>query len=159
MRVVSLTRRNLNDVHTLAELKRDPKANFSPVFTICSSAMTTDCPATYTRVLFNILDDNRKQLLVAKISVLDRDGSAATQYKLSYSRRGSRSKNFPPLFSHRWIRSCVAINTESGLIQWVVNGERVLEVESGEVTSLNLIPKNLTGKLILGADSYKDSTE
>ena len=152
-------KRNLNDVHTFAELKEDPKADFPPVFTICSSAMTTDCPATYTRVLFNILDDNKKQLLVAKISVLDRDGSAATQYKLLYSRRGSRSKNFPPLFSHRWIRSCVAINKEAGLIQWVVNGELVLEVKSEEFISLELIPKNLTGKLILGANSYKDSTE
>ena len=31
----------------------------------------------------------------------------------------------PPVFAHQWVRSCVAINSETGLLQWVVDGTLV----------------------------------
>ena len=61
----------------------------------------------------------------------------------------------PSLFSYQWIRSCLAINSTSGHINWVANGNLVLTGTFGRAK----LPESLTGKLILGVEAYKDSTQ
>ena len=59
-----------------------------------------------------------------------------------------------PLFPNQWIRSCMAVNTTSGLIHWVVEGSLVLNQNFIEVKNSKSRPMNLSRKLILGAQSY-----
>ena len=73
-----MSKSSLEEVHTYAELKDDPKSSVPPSFTICSSVMTSECPDTYSRVLFTILSDQKKQLLVPKIVVRDKKGKAGS---------------------------------------------------------------------------------
>ena len=146
---------SLEEVHTYAELKDDPKSSLPASFTICSSVMTTECPDTYSRVLFTILSDQKKQLLAAKIVVRDKKGKAGSIFQLSHSQGRLASKMLPPLFSYQWIRSCLAINSTSGHIDWVANGNLVLTGTFGRAK----LPESLAGKLILGVDAYKDSTQ
>ena len=96
-----MSKSTLEEVHTYAELKDDPKSSLPPSFTICSSVMTTECPDTYPRVLFTILSDQKKQLLAAKIVVRDKKGKAGSIFQLSHSQGRLASKMLPPLFSYQ----------------------------------------------------------
>ena len=31
----------------------------------------------------------------------------------------------PPVFAHQWVRTCIAVNSESNLLHWVVDGTLV----------------------------------
>ena len=49
-----------------------------------------------------------------------------------------RSKNpmsveIPRIFPHQWVKSCTAINTTSGFIQFVLDGVSVLTVNHKEI--------------------------
>ena len=61
-------------------------------------------------------------------------------------------KEFLLFFPNQWIRSCVAFDSSSGLINWVVEGRPILLSEKLK-SPLNF-PKNLGGKLIMGALSF-----
>ena len=150
-----MSKSSIRQVHTYAELRNDLILPAS--FTICSSLMTTECPSTFTRVLFNILDEFGNQLLAAKVVMLDRAGKAHSIFKIAFSQGTTVSDLKAPLFSYQWMRSCLAIDTKSGVVDWVVDGTLVLSTKSEEITSQKAMTKNL--KLILGAESFKDSTE
>ena len=55
-----------------------------------------------------------------------------------------------PVFPNEWVHSCLALNTLSGLVQWVARGQLVDNSTFAEITESKNIPKDLTGKLILG---------
>ena len=57
------------------------------------------------------------------------------------------------VFPNQWLRSCLALNTVSGLVQWVARGELVDNQTLTGIT--NNVPTDLSGKLILG--SYYDT--
>ena len=78
-------------------------------------------------------------------------GSSGSLY-----RGGGADGDSPPLFHNQWTRSCLGINAISGFIQWVVDGALVLAKKSEEVKLLKERPKELGGKLILGAFLYGD---
>merc|ERR1712218_293213 len=73
-------------------------------------------------------------------------------YSRGYSEQGLDT--IPPLFPNTWSRSCMAVNTTSGFIQWVVEGTLVLTTTSEEVKESKSKPKDLSKKLVLGARSY-----
>ena len=62
-----------------------------------------------------------------------------------------------PLFPNQWIKSCIAVNTTSGLIHWVVEGTLVLAREFAEVKNLSNRPEDLSKRLVLAARSYGGS--
>ena len=59
-----MDKKTLDEVHTFAELKHDPRASLPDSFTICSAIMTTNCQTFDWPIYFNLLDDNRTQLVV-----------------------------------------------------------------------------------------------
>ena len=147
-----LTQETLEEVDTYAELKNDHPASLPPSFTICSTLMLKSCPDQGYPVFFTILDNERAQFLapisvhedpVSSLKIFYRDGAS-----------GEVIRKIPPLFPNQWTRSCMAINTTSGLIQWVVEGTLVMNITSEEVKNSKNKPTGLSKKLILGARSY-----
>ena len=55
----------------------------------------------------------------------------------------------------QWVRSCMAINTESGLLQWVVDGALVENNIVDQIKDTMNRPTNLVGNLILGNNNFK----
>ena len=55
---------SLEEVHTYASLKLDPRASLPDSFTVCSDVMVTGCLNAEWPVFFNIFDNNRNQFLV-----------------------------------------------------------------------------------------------
>ena len=53
------------------------------------------------------------------------------------------------MFANQWVRSCLALNTLSGMVQWVAQGELVDNSTFPGIT--NNVPIDLSGKLILGS--------
>ena len=49
---------SLEDVHSYAELKHDPRSALPNSFTICSEIMTTNCRFDWWPLFFTILNDN-----------------------------------------------------------------------------------------------------
>ena len=56
-------KKTLEEVHTYAELKHDPRASLPDSFTVCSSIMTAGCQSWKWPTFFNILDNNGGQFL------------------------------------------------------------------------------------------------
>ena len=60
----------------------------------------------------------------------------------------------PPIFPNTWAKTCLSVNTTSGLFQWVIDGTYVMTTVSEEVKSSKEKPKNLSKKVVLGARAY-----
>ena len=129
------------EVNTFAELKHDPRADLPAAFTICSSAMTT---YGWTKLLFNILGKDGNSWLQPFLGI---SSLKTNLYHVKWLK-----VKLPPVFAHQWVRSCMAIDSESGLLQWVVDGVLVhnATLELLRNNSANK-PKDLTGKIVLGA--------
>ena len=142
----------VEDVHTYAELKYDPHASLPDSFTVCSTILRPNCPNFMWPTFFTILDNERDQFLAASF----KPGVITSLLKIYYLQGTSEPVNgkIPPLFPNQWTRSCMAINTISGLIHWVVEGTLVMTTISEEVKNSKNRPKNLSNKLVLGARAY-----
>ena len=152
----NMGKKTLEEVHTYAELKHDPRASLPESFTVCSTIMTTGCQSYGNLAFFNIMDSNDGQFLVPLLS----HGSIESRAVIYFP--GNDVSPFvtgklPPLFPNEWTRSCMAANNTSGLIQWVVEGTLVLANEFVEVKNSKSRPKDLTRRLVLGAHSYAGS--
>ena len=60
-------KKTLEEIHTYAELKHDPRASLPDSFTVCSTIRTTGCQSYSWPMFFNILDNNRGQFLVPQL--------------------------------------------------------------------------------------------
>ena len=145
-----MAKKTLMEIHTYAELKSDPQGNLPDSFTICSSLMTPSCPSHIWPSFFTILDNEQAHLFTPAI----RHKHMTSLLKI-YFQKGSKSVvgEIPPLFPNQWIKSCLAINTTSGLITWVVEGVLILNTTSDELSNSTSRPKDLSKKLMLGAKS------
>ena len=56
-------KKSLEEIHTYAEFKHDPRASLPDSFTICSTIITTNCPNYIWPAFFTILDNTRTQFL------------------------------------------------------------------------------------------------
>ena len=127
----------LGEVHTYAELKSDPLAHLPSSFTICSSVMTT-----YGRLqtLFTLLGKDRNKWLASFLQV---DDETSFYWKWESSGWWVDVK-LPPVFAHQWVRSCMAVNSESGLFQWVVDGTLLEDTTVAHVEDTKYKPTDLT---------------
>ena len=144
-----MAKKTLEEVHTYAELKDDKRASLPDSFTVCSSIMTTDCPSYKWPVFFNILDENRDQFMVPYLS----SGVIESGLQIGFKERETQLLigKVPPLFPNQWVKSCMAVNTTTGHIRWVVEGSLVMDEDFVEM-------KNSKSKnIILGARSYGGS--
>ena len=147
-----MVKNTLEEVHTYAELKHDPRASLPESFTICSTIKTPSCPIRAYPTFFSVLDNDRAQFLAPGFKA----GRTVSLLKIYYLQGTSEQVDgkIPPIFPNKWTRSCVAINTTSGLINWVVEGTVVLSTTSEEVKTSKSKPKDLSGRIVLGALSY-----
>ena len=147
-----MSKKSLEEVHTYAELKHDPRASLPDLFTICSTIMTPSCSIRAYPTFFAILDNDRAQFLAPAY----KPGVVVSLLKILYLQGSSEQANgkIPPLFPNEWTRSCVAVNTTSGLIHWVVEGTLVLTTISEQVKKSNGRPKDLSRKLLLGGRAF-----
>ena len=95
------------EVVSYAELKYDPRADLPSAFTICSSAMTTY--AGDGQMFFNILGKDGNSWLQPVIYYRNE--------QTTFLHKKWADVKLPWVFSRQWTRSCVAIDTESGLLQ------------------------------------------
>ena len=144
-------KKTLEEVHTYAELKQDPRASFPESFTVCSTIMTTGCQSQKWPTFFTILDNNGGQFLGPFI----RHGNIESGLGIGFHDGNSEilTDKLPPLFPKQWAKSCMAVNTTSGFIHWVVGGSLVLAEEFVEMKTPRSQPKNLSKKIVLGARS------
>ena len=131
-------KKSLDDVPSLAVLTNDNGPPLPLSFTICSDIMNVFSKKEHRLMFFNMLANNGEQLLPA---LLVGDNFLTTSIA---------SGNIPTVFANQWVKSCMAIDTFSGMIQWVVDGNLVQNktvIAPKDFT----IPNNLNGKIILGA--------
>ena len=60
----------------------------------------------------------------------------------------------PPVFARQWVRGCTAVNTKSGLLQWVVDGVLVENNIFAQIKDSSKIPTDISGKIVLGAAQH-----
>ena len=145
-------KKTLEEVHTYAELKHNPHASLPESFTVCSTIMTPDCPNQIWPAFFSILDSDMSQFLAP----ICKGGSILSSLKIFYQKEATEAVagKIPSLFPNQWTKSCMAINTTSGLIHWVVEGTLVLTTTSEEVKKSRSQRKNLSKRIVLGARAY-----
>ena len=98
-------------------------------------------------MFFGLLGTDKNQWLSAALYVPESKNILSTI--LLYGIKNA-DKKLPPVFPYQWVRSCMAINTESGLVQWVVDGTIVENKIIEELKNPLNRPTNLDGNLILG---------
>lgn len=136
-----------DELDTFADLQDDPNnASFPASFTICSTVMSSMANGGQ---FFAILDQEGANYLAAYIdpgsmsSLILRIGLFTMKMKMK----------IPRVFPEQWISSCIGVNTESGLFQWVVGAQLIenstLEEEIGAIAPKH--PLSLSGNLLLGA--------
>ena len=135
----------MKDVQTYAELKRDRKASLPDTFSFCFGSMTTHGT---NQIFFVLLGKDSNTWLPLGVS---KDGNLATRFH----HWAELDSEIPLVFANQWVRSCIAINSKSGLVQWVVGG---ILVENSTVPrikeNMNNRPTDLTGKIVVGV--YQD---
>ena len=148
-----MTKKTVDELHTFAELKHDPRAMLPESFTICSTVVTPSSnPYKDWSAFFTIIDKDRAQFLAAIYDQRSIDSLLKMVHLQGAS--GQANGKIPPLFPNRWTRSCMAVNSTSGSIHWVVEGTLVLNTISEEVKSSKSRPKDFSRKLVWGAWPY-----
>ena len=147
-----MVKKSLEEIHTYAELKHDPRASLPDSFSVCSTIMTTNCLSHFWPAFFTILDNDRAEFLAPII----KHASVVSGLQIFYLQGSSEPANekIPPLFPNKWTKSCMAVNTTSGLIHWVVEGALIMTTTSEEVRKSKSRPTDLSKKLLLGARPY-----
>ena len=77
-----MVKNTLEEVHTYAELKHDPRASLPESFTVCSIIMTPNCPNQIWPALFSILDTDMYQFLAP----ICKGGSILSSLKIFYKK-------------------------------------------------------------------------
>ena len=144
----------LVDVHTFAALKYDPRSPLPDAFTICSTLMTTRGDYHWW-LFFNLLGKDGEQLIAPHVFSEEGGKGLETSFNV-FSERSKKpmSVEIPRVFPHQWVKSCTAINTTSGFLQFVLDGVSVLTVKPEKIGGSSLLPPTLTGNLILGALNF-----
>ena len=145
----------LEDLEAYIELGTDPINRLPSAFTICSSAMSS----TGDIVFFTLLGEDGNQVLSAHFS---NDGARKGQNQTNSVFLVSETLVVAPtvlglVFPQTWLRSCLALSTESGQVQWVVEGHMLLNETFEVLTEDKVLPQGLTGRLLLGLLQYENN--
>ena len=135
-------KKTLGDIQTLAILANDPHASLPSSFTICSTVMDVLSKKPNEQMFFNLLGNDGKQLL------------SAMMFDVRLYATKVVSGKIPPVFPYQWVRSCMAINVTSTMIQWVVDGRLVENSTIDVLKNSSNMPTDLSGKIFLGAWQY-----
>ena len=110
-----MSKGSVEKVHTYAELKHDPSGSLPEAFTICSAFLVPRCSSYSQPSLFALLDNNRNQLFAP----IDEPRSIKSVLMIWYFQGSSdiAEGKIPPIFPNQWTKSCLSLNTTSGLFQ------------------------------------------
>ena len=132
-------KKSLDDVPSLAVLDNDPRAALPQSFTICSTILSGFKTTPHNVLMFfNLFGNDREQIL------------PAVMFGENFYTTKVASGQIPTVFPNQWLRSCMAVDSTSGMVQWVVDGILV-ENRTFDNLRVSKIPTNLSGKIILGA--------
>ena len=127
---------SLVDVQSYAVLKNHPGTAMPLSFTICSDIMTVYSTKDNRLMFFNLLgsdgDHLLKAIMLSELLMTDLDEASGQK---------------PMVFPNQWVRSCMAVDTVSGMIQWVVDGNLVENRTRccvDDVLKDSKLPKDLT---------------
>ena len=129
---------SLDDVSSLAVLAKDSRGALPETFTICSDIMSLLSTAENRLMFFNLLGNNEEQLF----AVIAPGGNLYTTWGII--------GHIATFFPNQWLRSCMAIDTVSGMINWVVDGDLVANKTIAVLKDSDTSFK-LNAKIILGA--------
>ena len=129
---------------TYSELKYDPQASLPSSFTICVSVLIKTTESSPS--LFTLLGNDGQPWFGAKIDQNENFVGKHFHYPVSNQKPEIDTMR---MFSNQWVRSCLALNTVTGSVQWVARGELVDNSTLPEIT--NNVPTDLSGKVILGS--------
>ena len=135
---------SLKDVHTYSELKYDHRASLPSSFTICVSVLVT--ADNLSPSLFSLAGKDGNPWFSASIHQ-PRGEFVGKRFFYPLANQWGNI-NTMQVFPNQWARSCLSLNTLSGLVQWVARGEVVDNRTFPEIT--NNVPTDLSGKLGLG---------
>ena len=111
----------LEEVHTHAKLKTAPKSDLPSLFTLCINVMTT---YGSKQTLFTLAGKDGNRWLAAQMQVDDN--------MTRFMHWDWAQAKLPHVFAYQWVSSCMAVNSETGLLQWVVDGTLVENIERYE---------------------------
>ena len=132
-------KKSLDDVPSLAVLDNDPRAALPQSFTICSTILSGFKTTPHNVLMFfNLFGNDREQIL------------PAVMFGENFYTTKVASGQIPTVFPNQWLRSCMAVDSTSGMVQWVVDGILV-ENRTFDNLRVSKIPTNLSGKIVLGA--------
>ena len=138
---------SLKEVHTYSELKYDHRASLPSSFTICVSILVMrDNPQPG---LFVVLGKNGQPWFSAKIAQFG--NFVGRHFYYPVQNQFLRIETLW-MFPNQWVRSCLALNTVSGSVQWVARGALVDNSTLAGIT--NNVPTDLSSKVILGGYYY-----
>ena len=126
-----------------ASLAVDPKAALPKSFTICSTTMAPTLINPISLAFFYLWGAPAFPL----VSVRKTKEGIETRY--NYFKAIENNGKEAHVFSHKWVKGCVAFNQNLSLIQWVVDGTLVQNKNYSKLDSLG-IPTNLTENLLVG---------
>ena len=94
-----MSRKTLEEIHTFAELKHDPRASLPDLFTICSSLMIPSCPNYIWPAFFTILNNEGAQFLA---SICNR-GFIESSLEILFNQGATEliTGKIPPLFPNQ----------------------------------------------------------
>ena len=136
----------LEEVHTYAKLKTAPKNDLPSLFTLCINVMTT---YGSKQTLFTLAGKDGNRWLAAQMQVDDN--------MTRFMHWDWAQVKLPHVFAYQWVSSCMAVNSETGLLQWVVDGTLVENVIVDQVKDRKNMPTDISGKIVLGAWQWSGS--
>ena len=119
----SRSKKKLEEIRAYAELKGDALSSLPESFTLCSTIMVTNVDDLNPETTFlSLLDDQGSQLMGLWLTHSTTESKVGIDFFQTSPPMVIGA--IPPLFPNEWIRGCLAINTTSGLIHWVVEGTK-----------------------------------
>ena len=130
---------------TSAELANQPETSLPSSFTICSMAMVPKCEDKGNIAFFSLIDAKGENY----ISALLHSGRTfrLTIDKTPYNLASTSTS--PTVFPEQWMRSCLAVETDTGRLKWVVDGRVVedkifMKVKNGHYTAQRAVVRSVS---------------
>ena len=140
------------ELPTYVELAKDDQADLPSSFTICSTVITPAIKPFQAQTLFTLVGDDYSLWGTFQM-YSSREADRTSHFSLIFSDLAmTASHTLDMVFPYQWARSCLAFTLDSGLVQWVVNGQLIEDIVVAKLQALAPNrPRDLTGRLLLGA--------
>ena len=143
------------EIPNYAILTQDPNPLLPSSFTVCLGVSVTTNIGQ--QVFFSIRGQNGEPFLATAFSdqIDGRENNVGLDLVLgsSFINKAFELRVFP----NQWVHSCLSLSFETGMVEWVIDGQIALSANASTTWNKELMqaarnrPTNLKGKVILGA--------